>query len=161
MAIVFGKDRATGKDAETPDDVVLELDNERDQETVNETDPLHQHVDATDQQNSNVSSKKRKRTIGVNEYGNSVERAASILAEEMKNVGSLLSRSITKEEQKEEQKRLYNELQRTTSLSNDELDVATIILVDKPARINVFFGVPDGNKDGWIRSLLRREGALY
>lgn len=55
---------------------------------------------------------------------------ASILTNEMKNAGSFLSQSIAKEEEQEKQMKLYDELQKTTSLIIEEHDVLTILLID-------------------------------
>lgn len=85
---------------------------------IDETNPLQQHIDATNYQNSNVSSKKWKIIDGVNEYRNSIERVVLIFVEKMKNIDNLLSRSITKEWEQEKKIKLYDILQSITSLSN-------------------------------------------
>lgn len=56
--------------------------------------------------------------------------------------------------------KLYDKLQRTTLLNNKKHDVATILLIEKPIRVNVFFNVPNDNIDGWIISLFGHVGAL-
>lgn len=99
------------------------------------------------------SSKKKRKIENFEEISKAIKDAAQILAVEIKDSFARLSGAIG-QEMAEKQKGLNGELIRTTALTMRERHKATRLITHDNASVNIFFSLPDEEKEEWVRALL-------
>ncbi|KAF4395810.1 hypothetical protein F8388_018084 [Cannabis sativa] len=171
LCAVYGKDRATGKHAETVTDVVEELEAEKENTTLGEDDFSNAHnVDEVESMSvsdatrgaqshtqSDGSSKKKRKAANHEELSNALTQSASILAEVIEKASIRLSKAIG-EDLNEKHMQLGKELERTTTLTTTQRHKVARMIMQDNALVSYFFSVPDDEKDEWVRLLI--DGSL-
>ncbi|XP_060974577.1 uncharacterized protein LOC133039682 [Cannabis sativa] len=171
LCAVFGKDRATGKHAETVTDVVEELEAEKENTTLGEDDFSNaNNVDEVESMSvsdatrgaqshtqSDGSSKKKRKAANHEELSNALTQSASILAEVIEKASIRLSKAIG-EDLNEKHMQLGKELERTTTLTTTQRHKVARMIMQDNALVSYFFSVPDDEKDEWARLLI--DGSL-
>ncbi|KAL5569373.1 hypothetical protein UlMin_025948 [Ulmus minor] len=113
LCVVFGKDRATGKDAENvadaAEEIIREASNDIFEENINNTESMA-YVDAANgefmsfsqapqfPQSQSDGSSKKKRKRSSNDIGEAIKEAACAIAKEMKDSSTRLSESMIDKE---------------------------------------------------------------
>ncbi|XVF56330.1 hypothetical protein PTKIN_Ptkin06aG0110400 [Pterospermum kingtungense] len=163
---IYGKDCATGKDAQTARDIIEEIQTEGNDEgndgrTTDFEYEDHNIHGSDDQEMSfaprtSTSSKKRK----VNEMNEPISaetliNATTILSENMTEIGNKLSRSIGTEMRPEERaEKLYNALDEINGLTEDEKEISLSKIPDHGSQMVVFFSLPPSQPLRWVRRFL-------
>ncbi|KAL5554074.1 hypothetical protein UlMin_041475 [Ulmus minor] len=152
LCVVFGKDRATGKDAENvadaAEEIIREASNDIFEENINNTESMA-YVDV---ENDGSSKKKRKRSS--DDIGEAIKEAACAIAKEMKDSSTRLSGAMIDKEINERQMGVNQELIRTTLLDMFERHKAILLITHDIRTLNAFTNVGDEEKDAWVRALL-------
>ncbi|KAF4371797.1 hypothetical protein F8388_023110 [Cannabis sativa] len=171
LCAVFGKDRATGKHAETVTDVVEELEAEKENTTLGEDDFSNaNNVDEVESMSvsdatrgaqshtqSDGSSKKKRKAANHEELSNALTQSASILAEVIEKASIRLSKAIG-DDLNEKHMQLGKELERTSTLTTTQRHKVARMIMQDNALVSYFFSVPDDEKDEWARLLI--DGSL-
>ncbi|KAL5553006.1 hypothetical protein UlMin_040407 [Ulmus minor] len=143
LCVVFGKDRAIGKDAENvadaAEEIIREASNNIFEENINNTESMA-YVDAENgefmsfsqapqfpQSQSNGSSKK-KRKRSSDDIREAIKEAACSIAKEMKDSSTRLSEAMIDKEINERQMRVNQEMMRTTLLDMFERHKAILLI---------------------------------
>ncbi|XP_012464561.1 uncharacterized protein LOC105783564 [Gossypium raimondii] len=183
LAAIYAKDRATGKDAQTAADVIEEI-NVEDVATTDineerndfygcEADVSLDDMDvfATEpqpdrNQGGSTSSKKKKKNSDASDHiSSSFHDAATLLAENMWDIGEQINRSITsnvvvqqnlEEFQIIQEKaiNLYPTLCEIEGLTVDERYRALSKIPDHPTQMLIFFSLPSDVRLEWVRRFL-------
>ena len=167
LCMVFGKDRATRKNAESAADVVEELQTEEENTTLGEDDfnyannvdevPSMSVSDATrgaqSHTQSDGSSKKKRKTVNHEELSDALTQSACIIAREIEKASIRLSKAIG-EDMNENHMQLGKELERTTTLTTAQRHKVARMIMQDNALVSYFFSVPDNEKDEWVTLLL-------
>ncbi|KAL5541119.1 hypothetical protein UlMin_043405 [Ulmus minor] len=130
LCVVFGKDRATGKDAENvadvADEILREASNDIFEENINNTESMA-YVDA---ENGEFIwfLKKKKRERSSDDIGEAIKEAACAIAKEMKDSSTRLSEAMINKEINERQMGVNQELMRTTLLDMFERHKAIFLI---------------------------------
>ncbi|PPD76415.1 hypothetical protein GOBAR_DD26660 [Gossypium barbadense] len=183
LTTIYARDRATGKDAQTAADVLEEInaegvpttgmDEERnafydceadislDDMYVSAAEPQQDR----DQRGSLSSNKKKKKSDARDNMYSSFDKAATLLAKNIKSVGDQISRSIASDvvvQQKSEEfqimhekaSNLYSTLWKIKGLTDDERYRALSKISDHPNQMIVFFSLPSVTRLKWVRRFL-------
>ncbi|KAL5539933.1 hypothetical protein UlMin_042972 [Ulmus minor] len=163
LCLVFGKDRATGKDSENIVDATEEIqrlgiNNDMSEDNINNIENMG-FADAENskfmsQSRSDGSSKRKKRSKSTDDLGESIKEAAFSIAKEMKDSFTRLSEAMIDKGMNERQMGVNDELMRTTWLNMLEMHKAALLITRDTRTLNAFTSVNDDEKDVWVRALL-------
>ncbi|KAA8541963.1 hypothetical protein F0562_023115 [Nyssa sinensis] len=165
LLIIFGKDRATGKNAETAADVVEELDKEGAENKTNTGDGLDENdaslsfapTHNTRTSSEEYSSQRRRRR----------SRSNDSFLEAIKEVGLAMGREIKESTIKltevmgydvtvaAKRVRINDELLKLPTISMFERHKATLQIARDHETTDVFFTIADDEKEEWVKALLR------
>ncbi|XAR70579.1 hypothetical protein NMG60_11027480 [Bertholletia excelsa] len=172
LCIIWGKDRATGKDAQSVEDILEEeRTNEGDiQANMDETINLNgiddmnvsmsftkQHLNKT---SATSSSKKRKRRDLKNDdlFVNVLKEVATSLESGLLQATDKLGqyvRSLSHEASlNNKQETIYSELMKVEELNQDEKIAASVKISTNLALLHVFPTIPADDKAKWVRHVL-------
>ncbi|KAL5574249.1 hypothetical protein UlMin_023846 [Ulmus minor] len=163
LCLVFGKDRATGKDAENIVDAAEEIqrsgeNNDMSEDNINNTENMGfadaKNSEFMSQSRSDGSSKRKKRSKSTNDLEEAIKDAAYAIAKEMKDSSTRLSEAMIDKEMNERQMGVNDELMRTTWLNMLERHKAALLITRDTRTLNAFTSMKDDEKDVWIRALL-------
>ncbi|KAL5570021.1 hypothetical protein UlMin_026596 [Ulmus minor] len=168
LCVVFGKDRATGKDAENvadaAEEIIREASNDIFEENINNNESMA-YVDAENgefmsfsqapqfPQSKSDGSSKKKRKRSSDDIG-AIKEAACAIAKEMKDSSIRISEAMIDKEINERQMGVNQELMRTTLLDMFERHKAILLITRDIQTLNAFTNVGDEEKDAWVRALL-------
>ncbi|KAL5549408.1 hypothetical protein UlMin_004639 [Ulmus minor] len=154
LCVVFGKDRATGKDAknvvDAAEEIIREASNDIFEENINNTENMA-YVDVENgefmsfsqapqfPQSQSDGSSKKKRKRSLDDIGEAIKEAACAIAKEMKDSSTHL---------------MNQELMRTTLLDMFERHEAILLITRDIRTLNAFTSVGDEEKAAWVRALL-------
>uniref|UniRef100_A0A2N9H846 Myb/SANT-like domain-containing protein n=1 Tax=Fagus sylvatica TaxID=28930 RepID=A0A2N9H846_FAGSY len=164
LCIVYAKDHATGKDAQTPADVIEELETDIDDTNHNVgigLDGIHEDVSCTQIPTTGgrvegISARKRKKK-GQNNEDNMMQvmkEVASMLGSQLKDASDNLSKAVIGTIMSENRSRINEELSKVVGLTIKERHKATKLIVCQHELIDVFFSVPDEEKEEWVKGLI-------
>ncbi|PON87613.1 Myb/SANT-like domain containing protein [Trema orientale] len=167
LCMVFGKDRATGRNAETPADVVDKLDNHEevdlDEDDFNSTNNMmgNEEVQSMScseapkvaQSQSDGSSKKKRKNANNGDAYEALKESSYVIARVIEKASIRLSKAIG-EDMNEKHMQLGDELKRTTTLTTMERHKVARMIMQDNAMVSYFFSVPDNSRDEWVRALL-------
>lgn len=174
LCMVFGKDRATGRNAETAADVVEDLDKgeddiHHDDEAFNSVENMvggdeaqsmyfsqASAVPQTQSHSQGSSKKKRKNTGNSGDAYEALKESSNLIAGVIEKASEHLSRAIG-EDIMEKHSQLRAELERTTTISTIERHKAARLIMKDDATVCYFFSVPDQERDEWVKALLAGE----
>ncbi|MBA0733011.1 hypothetical protein Gogos_017065 [Gossypium gossypioides] len=171
--VVWNSYITTRKDAQTPADIVEEIDAE-DVVTANNLEEKKITVDAKmmfslddmdvlatqlqppkPNQDGTTSSKKKKIDDGIEEISTSIIDAAMLLGENIRTAGLELSRSIAFEKMiQESAQKSYLALCEVEGLTEDERYRALSKVPDHPMQMLIFFSLPSSVRLEWVRKFL-------
>ncbi|XP_050238806.1 uncharacterized protein LOC126688223 isoform X2 [Mercurialis annua] len=163
FSMIYGKDRATGKDAQGVEDILEEIqvveetgggDNEVESEAHGTSEAS---VIGTNGKTDDASSKKQKSKGSSTESftAESIMNAAILLSKEMKEIGKEISKSLGVEltiQEKAEQ--LFGVLNDIEGLTMIEKFAALRKIPKDPTQMLVFFSIPVEHKLLWVKEFL-------
>ena len=164
MCIIFGKDRATGREAHGPVDVVEEL--EREEGNTEHEIFLH----GSDDMNTSMSSMRRpsvpeevgsarlkKKSRGMDEMVvEGLMSAASLISTEIKEATTIFARAIGVDAAvRDMKKKIYEDLLLLPDFSMSERLKASSVLVHDSDYMDLFFSLPEVERAELVRGILR------
>ncbi|KAL5550457.1 hypothetical protein UlMin_000633 [Ulmus minor] len=123
LCLVFGKDRATGKDAKNIVYAAEKIqrsreNNDMSEDNINNTENMRfadaENVEFMSQSRSDDSSKRKKRSKSTDDIRETIKEVAYAIAKEMKDSSTRLGEAMIDKEMNERQMRVNDELMRTT-----------------------------------------------
>ncbi|XVF66050.1 hypothetical protein PTKIN_Ptkin10aG0002700 [Pterospermum kingtungense] len=160
---IYGKDRATGKDAQSATDIVEEIqnkdnDNSPDVGSADEwnTQQLGDDMEMSFAPSMSSSSKKRKaHEMSDTNTAEVLVRATTLLTDKMVEIGEKLSESVGTEMRLEKRaKELAAALDEIEGLTEDERDNALSKILEHPTQIVVFFSLLPSRRLRWVHKFL-------
>ena len=168
MSRIFGEDDATMKGLEIILADEVEESNER---------PGRKHFVEEDEDNDEVKvevvskssseaaqvvpisssdglSRNTRENVVFVDIGEAIKEAALVIAGEIRDSTNRLKQGGS-QEINEKFMRLNTELMKITTLTVTERHKATHLISQNNASINIFFSLPDGEKEEWVRALLK------
>lgn len=157
LCVIFGKDRATGKDALSAAEMV-ELDEEI-QTNDGDDDLIPTRSEEISSKSSSFKKRKRKSSFDIDSES-AMERAATILAAQLEKSSAQFANFLGLEASLNEQrKNLSNALSNVPGLTDSERNKVMCKLAREEELMVVFFSLPDERKEGFVKDLL--SGVLY
>ncbi|MFQ6646408.1 hypothetical protein Gotur_019341, partial [Gossypium turneri] len=155
LTVIYAKDRATGKDAQTAADIIQEIN----------VEDLQTHNQIQTKGVPHIQRRKKKNSDASDHISSSFHDVATLLAENMRAIGEQISRSIasdvvvqqkSKEFQIIQEKaiNLYPTLCETEGLTVDERYRVLSKIPDHPTQMLIFFSLPSSMWLEWVRRFL-------
>ena len=158
LCIIFGKDHASGKDAQGPEEMEDEVNEEGENEESSKKDEPESSatqepsgVEASSGKSGNLG--KRVRTSDNLVKG--LSEVASILGREIRAASSNISRAIGFDVELSEKRSKLNEELANLGLTTMERHRAARKIASQPESVDVFFSIPDAERKEWVQALLR------
>ncbi|KAD1826799.1 hypothetical protein E3N88_42243 [Mikania micrantha] len=159
LCVVFGKDRANGRDAQTAADLLFDI-NREEEPTEDGLDDLDvaQTLNNPSYANSREESstqRKRKRRNSWDPLMNSLKESAELIGAEIREATNTFNRVFGTESNREEMRNnLFAEMNKVEGLTIRECDRAVCKLAQKEELMVVFFKVDEERKLGWVKNML-------
>jgi hypothetical protein len=165
LCIVYAKDHATGRDAQTPIDICEDLQNETcDENNIgqNEKDgfeEFNEDVSCTQlptNGNGGLSGQKRKKPNKSTE-DNLAKKFLEIgnqLATNLITASENLSKAVTGSVERESRLKVNDELSKIIGLSSKDRLKAARLIVCQHEIMDLFFSVPDHDKEELVRGII-------
>ncbi|XP_019195191.1 PREDICTED: uncharacterized protein At2g29880-like [Ipomoea nil] len=163
LSAIYSKDRATGNDAQTADDVVEEIQDEEQNDIRADTEDSAfvglDDIDLTSTQpepqndgrkGSNSSKRKRSHDEAIENMLN----AAKLISNTMSEVGTNLSDGLQYDRDMDMFQKLERALKEVDGLANDEMDLVSFKLTDHPNKVAFFLSLDPDRRLQWIRRFL-------
>lgn len=165
LCIVFGKDRANGRDAQTAADIISDINEQ--EETVDYTqgtgDGL-EDIDVDAPQNTplhapsreeSTTQRKRKRRNSWDPLMNSLKDSADIIASNIDNATNTFNAVFGIERDREDlRKKLNAEMKKVAGLTVRDCNKAVRMLSKNEELMVIFFTLEDEDKFEWVTDLL-------
>ncbi|KAD7117563.1 hypothetical protein E3N88_04831 [Mikania micrantha] len=160
LCIVFGKDRANGRDAQTGADILSDINRQEQESATNGLDDID--VDHSLNNPSYVAFKeesstqrKRKRRNSWDPLINSLKESAEIIGAEIRGATNTFNRVFGTESNREELcTNLFEEMNKVEGLTIRECDKAVCKLAQNEELMVIFFKVNEERKLGWVKNML-------
>ncbi|KAJ8423319.1 hypothetical protein Cgig2_020478 [Carnegiea gigantea] len=146
LCIIFGKGRASGKDAQGPEEMEDEVNEEGENE---ESKPSG--VKASYAKSGNLG----KRVRAPDNLVKSLSEVVFILGREIRATSSNISRAIGFDVELSEKRSKLNEELANLGLTTMERHRAIRKITSEPESVDVFFSIPDAKRGEWVQALLR------
>ncbi|KAG8372599.1 hypothetical protein BUALT_Bualt12G0083400 [Buddleja alternifolia] len=164
LLIIFGKDRATGTNAEGPADMMEEI--QREQVNNNANNDVEEHsleeIDASMQSPRNEglhNQKKKKRSRSEDNMTvmmDGIKDAASVIGNEIAKASEVFSKAIGVDaEISEKRQRIDSEIRKIHHLTTREIIKAVCHIARDHELTGVFFSMTDKGKEEMVESILR------
>ncbi|XP_019157564.1 PREDICTED: uncharacterized protein At2g29880-like [Ipomoea nil] len=167
LSAIYSKDRATGKDAQTADDVVEEIQDEEQNDIRADTEDSAfvglDDIDLTSTQpepqndgrkRSNSSKRKRSHDEAIEICAENMLNAAKLISNTMSEVGKNLSDGLQYDRDMDMFQKLERALKEVDDLANDEMDLVSFKLTDHPNKVAFFLSLDPDRRLQWIRRFL-------
>ncbi|XP_059635366.1 uncharacterized protein At2g29880-like [Cornus florida] len=163
LCIIFGKDRANGKEAATPNDVLEALeDEELDKEKEADNDDVENPLDdiliplIVGNTSKTCSKKKRKKKSqsGEEMILEMVKSSSSFIGSKMDSSSERISRAIEDASVKDMKLKLNEELKKLSGFSMVERHRATAKLARDHDLLDIFFTIEDEEKEAWVKEVV-------
>ncbi|KAI3824767.1 hypothetical protein L1987_06238 [Smallanthus sonchifolius] len=157
LCIVFGKDRANGRDAQTAADIISDINREEPEATVDGLDDMdvNQPLKSPSDVASREESRKRKRRNSWDPLMNSLKESAEIIGAEIREATNTFNRVFGTESNREElRNNLFAEMNKVEGLTIRECDKAVCKLAQNEELMVIFFKVDEERKLGWVKNML-------
>ncbi|KAG6497149.1 hypothetical protein ZIOFF_045037 [Zingiber officinale] len=151
------KDRASGKDAQVPADIVEELDKvavENDESIGVDGDYASYAQDFIFGSSEENSKPKRRKTESTKDLSRVIREATTILGEELYNASNRLSKALEYDEGTEKRMKINEVLTKLLGLSMLERHKATRKIGCDRETTYIFFTIPDDEKEVFVKALL-------
>ena len=166
LCLVFGKDRANGRDAQTAADVISEMNNEQEEpidstqgsgdglEDIRVDAPLNTPTETpVIEESSSQLNKKRKNTW--DHLMRSLKDSADIIGSKIDNATATFDAVFGIDRDREElRKKLNSEMKKVVGLAVRDRNKAVRMLSKNEELMVIFFTVEDEDKLGWVIDLL-------
>ncbi|KAG8383971.1 hypothetical protein BUALT_Bualt04G0069300 [Buddleja alternifolia] len=151
LLIIFGKDRATGTNAEGPADMMEEIQREQ-EHGLEDTDASMQSP-----RNEGLhNQKKRKRSRSEDNMTVMMDDAASVIGNEIAKAGEVFSKAIGVDaEISEKRQRIDSEIRKIHHITTREIIKAVCHIARDHELTDVFFSMTDKGKEEMVESILR------
>ncbi|KAL6545616.1 hypothetical protein OROGR_009490 [Orobanche gracilis] len=144
LCLVFGKDRANGRDAQTAVDIVSEISTQE-TEQVDETQEAGGGLDDFDDEQP---QKNLQMLLEKNQ-------SAEIIGAEIRGATNIFNRVFGTESNREElRNKLFEEMNKIEGLTIRECDRAVCKLAQNEELMVIFFKVDEDRKLGWVKNVL-------
>ncbi|KAF5790837.1 putative Myb/SANT-like domain-containing protein [Helianthus annuus] len=162
LCIVFGKDRANGRDAQTAADIISDItrDEPESEATVDGLDdvdlnqPLNSPSYEASREDSSIQ-RKRKRRNSWDPLMSSLKESAEIIGAEIREATNTFNRVFGTESNREElRNNLFAEMNKVVGLTTRECDKAICKLAQNEDLMVIFFKVDEERKFGWVKTML-------
>nr|KAJ0218979.1 hypothetical protein LSAT_V11C300104770 [Lactuca sativa] len=148
LCLVFGKDRANGRDAQTTADVISEINNE--QQEPDDYIPTYTHS----KEDSSIQ-RKRKRRNSWDPLMNNLKDSTDIIGSKIDNATSTFNVVFGIERDREElRKKLNSEMKKVVGLTVRDCNKAVHMLSKNDELMVIFFTVEEEDKFEWVKDLL-------
>ncbi|XP_059625295.1 uncharacterized protein LOC132268471 [Cornus florida] len=169
LCTIFGKDRATGNDAETAADVMEKLDKEQiDKENENENDDVGDGLDDIDasisfmqsptigktNEVSSKNKKKRKSQSVAESLCEVVKQSSTLIGSDIKSSTERLSQAIEDASINELKIRLHEELMKLPSLNKTDRAKALVQIGRDRDLIQIFFTLDEDMKEELVKTVI-------
>ncbi|KAG6530087.1 hypothetical protein ZIOFF_012308 [Zingiber officinale] len=157
LSIIFGGDRASGKDAQVPADIVEELDKvavENDESIGVDGDYASYAEDFIFGSSEENSKPKRRKTESTKDLSRVIREATTILGEELNNASNRLSKALEYDEGTDKRMKINEVLTKLPGLSMLERHKATRKIGCDRETTDIFFTIPDDEKEVFVKALL-------
>ncbi|KAA8538077.1 hypothetical protein F0562_027685 [Nyssa sinensis] len=164
LLIIFGKDRATGKNAETAADVVEELDKEGAENETNTGDGLDENdaslsfapTHNTRTSSEEYSSQRRRRSRSNDSFLKAIKEVGLTMGREIKESTIKLTEAMAYDVTVAAKRvRINEELLKLPTISMFERHKTTLQIARDHEITDVFFTITDDEKEEWVKALLR------
>ncbi|KAD6453451.1 hypothetical protein E3N88_08156 [Mikania micrantha] len=159
LCIVFGKDRANGRDAQTAADILSDMVREEQEAIGDGLDYIYvdQSLNNTSREESSTQ-RKRKRRNSWDPLMNSLKESAEIIGAEIREATNTFNRVFGTESNREElRNNLFAEMNKVEGLTIRECDKAICKLAQNEELMVIFFKVDEERKLGWVKNMLDEE----
>ncbi|KAD6119782.1 hypothetical protein E3N88_11053 [Mikania micrantha] len=156
LCIVFGKDRANGRDAQTAADILSDIVREEQEAIGDGLDyiDVDQSLNNTSREESSTQ-RKRKRRNSWDPLMNSLKESAEIIGAEIREATNTFNRVFGTESNREEPRNnLFAEMNKVEGLTIRECDKAICKLAQNEELMVIFFKVDEERKLGWVKNML-------
>ncbi|KAD3336229.1 hypothetical protein E3N88_31748 [Mikania micrantha] len=156
LCIVFGKDRANGRDAQTAADILSDIVREEQEAIGDGLDyiDVDQSLNNTSREESSTQ-RKRKRRNSWDPLMNSLKESAEIIGAEIREATNTFNRVFGTESNREElRNNLFAEMNKVEGLTIRECDKAICKLAQNEELMVIFFKVDEERKLGWVKNML-------
>ncbi|KAG8372793.1 hypothetical protein BUALT_Bualt12G0103900 [Buddleja alternifolia] len=170
LCIVFGKDRATRIDVETPADVIEDLEAEEQRRSQTDDENIGFGLDGVDaamsfddspkvgvNNESTLKGKKRKKKANHSVeviICNVMKESTEMLGSKMETSSLRLSMAIEDEIINDLKRKLNGELMKLDGLARAERIKATIAIGKDRDLTQIFFTIDDNDKEDWVREAI-------
>ncbi|KAJ8441616.1 hypothetical protein Cgig2_023769 [Carnegiea gigantea] len=158
LCIIFGKDRALGKDAQGLEEMEDEVNEEgENEESTKKDEPESSYtqepsvVEASSAKSRNLE----KRVRASDNLVKGLSKVASILEREIRAASSNISRAIGFDVELSEKRSKLNEELANLVLTTMERHQAVRKIASEPKSVDVFFSIFDAERKEWVQALLR------
>ncbi|KAD7116808.1 hypothetical protein E3N88_04076 [Mikania micrantha] len=159
LCVVFGKDRANGRDAQTAADLLFDINREEEptEDGLDDLDvaqTLNNPSYANSREESSTQQKRKKRN-SWDPLMNSLKESVEIIGAEIREATNTFNRVFGTESNREEMRNnLFAEMNKVEGLTIRECDRAVCKLAQKEELMVVFFKVDEERKLGWVKNML-------
>ncbi|KAD3067808.1 hypothetical protein E3N88_35688 [Mikania micrantha] len=156
LCIVFGKDRANGRDAQTAADILSDIVREEQEAIGDGLDyiDVDESLNNTSREESSTQ-RKRKRRNSWDPLMNSLKESAEIIGAEIREATNTFNRVFGTESNREElRNNLFAEMNKVEGLTIRECDKAICKLAQNEELMVIFFKVDEERKLGWVKNML-------
>ena len=160
LCIIFGNDRALGKDAQGPEEMEDEVNEEGENEESSKKDEPESsytrepsRVEASSAKSGNLGKQVRASDILVK----GISEVASILGREIRAASSNISQAIDFDFELSEKRSKLNQELANLGLTTMERHRAARKIAFKPESVDVFFSILDAERKEWVQALLRED----
>ncbi|KAK9062064.1 hypothetical protein SSX86_019249 [Deinandra increscens subsp. villosa] len=160
LCIVFGKDRANGRDAQTAADILSDINREEQEATgegledIDVEQPLNSPAYSAPIEEPSTQ-RKRKRRNSWDPLMNSLKESAEIIGAEIRGATNTFSRVFGTESNREElRNNLFAEMNKVEGLTVRECNKAVCKLAQNEELMVIFFKVDEERKLGWVKNML-------
>ncbi|XP_042401207.1 uncharacterized protein LOC121991264 [Zingiber officinale] len=157
LSVIFGGDRASGKDAQVPANIVEEIDKvavDNDESIGIDGDYASYGQDFNFGSNEENSKPKRRKTESTKDLSQVIREATAILGEELNNASNRLSKALEYDEGTEKRMKINEVLTKLPGLSMLERHKATRKIGCDRETTDIFFTIPDDEKEVFVKVLL-------
>ncbi|KAD4585989.1 hypothetical protein E3N88_23590 [Mikania micrantha] len=155
LCIVFGKDRANERDAQTAADILSDIVREEQEAIGDGLDyiDVDQSLNNTSREESSTQ-RKRKRRNSWDPLMNSLKESAEIIGAEIREATNTFNRVFGTENNREElRNNLFAEMNNVEGLTIRECDKAICKLAQNEELMVIFFKVDEERKLGWVKNM--------
>lgn len=165
MLIIFGKDRATGANAEGPNDMMEDIQREQNNNDGNDNveatadsgfDDFDAYINLLrSPRNDGQNQRKKKRTASSDSLTSDFKEAAEIIGSEIAKASEAFTKAIGVDaEISLRRKQIDSEIRKIPHLSVEEIIKAVCVISNRNNLIDVFFSMNEEGKEQLVQAIL-------